>query len=616
MLVVFSGILVTALIRGQGEKEPRHVQASNSEAVNTPDMSAHLSGEGSSDSFKEDAVIVISEQEGITDYTERIQEAFDDGAEQGITVRFENNEQGDATYHLAKTLILPDGLVVDGNGVTLAYDSNWMEAYQWAVYGTEQSAIYRDNCIVSEGRIEKRMTSFAIDHLKFLLRDDSGEMEIPRTLINIGDCVDVRITNCEFSTYSEIQLGLTTFDTYTNWRELYIADCIFNVNHEGPMGGVWLRNFHGADPSKGAVIERCVFNNRSADEVLAIYAQFPKIYDEPREMTDIVVRNCEFYCYNAKNNPDHFITLGNTGITKNILFENNYIYMEGVTHTVIKMGQHSERGWTDGITVRNNVIEVEDVLAHAGTVIHGDAAECSALVEGNEITVNTKTGLLKNGIRGDNALCRNNQFHGNGFDTLFQKVRQVEGNTVDLCKNAFEGVLLAKRNVIKECQGNLAIWGPMERSDPTEILEIQLEGNEFHSSHRSQVTTYGEDYLLNYRIVLRDNILDGIRIWGKNESTAMELYDNRFTLIGLDEIKFPAITAMSGNRFYDLTGKDLVTGNRWPQGNDFNVSVAVGVVVDTEESFSADTSGIEEVIGYKKTAVGTGEDSWERLYRE
>ena len=548
--------------------------------------------------------IVISK--GGQDDTDIIQNAFHEAAEKGLPVLFEN-KSGEDVYYVSRTIIIPDGLTIIGNGATLAIDSNRMDSFAWARENTRNDARYREFCIMNEGMLTQEITTFSMDGLKVVLRDDHGTRGIPETLIGFGYMRDVKITNCEFATYSEIHRGLTTFDVYTTWNSLYISNCTFHTLHDGNKGGVWLRNVGGEEAASGAVIENCVFNNRAADEILTLYA------NHSRKMSDVTVRNCEFYCYTSEyNNPNHFITLGNTGDTTGLLFEHNYIYMEAVWNSVIKMRAHETKGSSDHIVVRNNTIVVDDVMLTANQIITGDDVERYALVEGNSITVNTKSGIMKHGISGSYTQVINNSFYGNGYDTVCYNIRYAEGNLIEQCRNAFIGIIDCIGNTVLECSDNLVMCTAANFTpDESSRQVIRLERNTFTSSIRALITT-SVNALLYCDIIMKNNVIYGGRIWASNTTATLELYGNLFHIKYLDDITFNGkITQMSGNKFYDMNGAALVSASVWPQGNNFNRSLAVGIVIEFGTMQRSGTGGI---IGYKKVAEGTTKDTWESVY--
>ena len=558
-----------------------------------------------------EAKVIIS-YEGEKDYTDIIQESFIRAAAQKIPVYFENPTPEHA-FHISKNIYFPDNLEAYGNGNTIAVDSNYMDKFSPAKTNTSNDGKYREFCILSEGMLTKSITTFSLTELNFTLRDDHDGKGIPKVMMGLGNMKDIEIIDCTFSTYSDIQLGLTTFDVYTNWQDLHIKGCTFNVMHEGYMGGVWLRNFNGDTPSTNALIEDCTFNNKSADEVLTIYAQFPSIFDSYREMSDVTVRNCQFNCYTSDyNNPAHLITLGNTGRTTNILFEDNEIYMDAVWNSVIKMKAHGTRGEVDGITVRNNKIVVDDILNTANQIITGDDLPKTALVEGNSITVNTKSGLKKMGMTGNYTVARNNEFYGNGFSTVFSNVRHVEGNYIEQCDSAFIGALTVLNNQVDDCNSNFHMTNSINLTpDPKNIQEILLQGNQLSSKNLAKITV-ASSYDLYCHLVLRDNIVTGGIVRGNNPTATMALYNNEFTMRHLDDLNFyGGITKMEKNRLRDIQGNPLVHGNALPKGAMFNNSLLPGVLLEIEPEFYADDP--DPVVAYGKIKAGNTPDSWRIL---
>lgn len=557
--------------------------------------------------------ITFSVPAGQKDYIDLIQRAFDTAAEKKLPLYFKNPSEH-AVYNISKTLIIPDGLEVNGGGATIAIDSNHIDKFLWAQEQSNRNAMYREFGIMNEGMISQADTTFSIDNLNFTLRYDHENKNLPVSLIGLGYMKDVDITNSTFSTYSEIQKGITTFDAYTNWQNLNISGCTFNVLHEGDRGGVWLRTFYNEFGTSDAVVENCVFNNKSADEVLAVFAQFPSIYDKPRNLSNVTVKNNEFYNFTSEhNNPAHLITLGNTGNTDNVVFEDNYIHMEAVWNSVIKMSAHSQRGTSDNIIVKNNTIEVDDVLSTSNQIITGDSAERNALLEGNKITVNSKSGILKNGVTGEYTKAVSNTFSGNGFDIVFSNVRYAKDNTIEQCNVAFTGVLECLNNEVKECNNQFVITTGNYNPSSSRQQDIVIEGNSFKTSNRAYFAAR-DGSPLYCNLILRGNTIDGGGLRGENTHASALLIDNTFNIRDLNELKFiGGITSMSGNRIRDFNGNPLITQDAPPQGISFNESVAVGVTVDIESRFIDNSS---PVTAYEKVSEGSDAAGWKSIYKD
>lgn len=116
---------------------------------------------------------------------------------------------------MGKTLFIPDGVEIIGNGATIVIDdripADSQSGLAFEQLGTNSK--FREFAIMTDGFGRENnqssptpTTSFSMDGLNFVMRDDYGAAEMPTALFGLKKVEDVQITNCSFSVYSEARV--------------------------------------------------------------------------------------------------------------------------------------------------------------------------------------------------------------------------------------------------------------------------------------------------------------------------------------------------------------------------------------------------------------------------
>ena len=571
------------------------------------------------------------------DSTTPIQQALNSAAEASAksnvnaVVTFEPG-----VYYVSGTILIPDKVTIMGNGATLVITSDRpladdpTKAFKPAGTG----ATYREFAIMSSGMVNGGTTTFAMHDLNLELVNNVPGSGIPTTIFGVGKVSGVEITNCNISVSSSAGISHSVFDAYTAWDNLVITGCTFNIETDAKEGGVWLRNFNGKTVSGNALIRNCTFNKRAGDEILCIWGS------TTGAVSGVTITECTFnQFYSASNNPPHFIRFGNTGITENIVFENNIVNMDGVVNSVFNTT--ATQGKSDNIVIRDNIITVNNIYETSGRIVLGDSVEKSVLLEGNTFHVNSgESGLRKYGVSGRHTQVIGNTFTGDGLSYVTYDVKYVYNNTIQICDTGFYGVTECVGNTIEECRGNfIMLTGANCTGTAASPQTITISGNTFISSNLAVVTS-SSSAELNCHIDFIGNEMYGGRIVLTNKTATNIISDNTLRLKSLDNISTSGKTiAFENNRLLNLSGESFISGTVAPSSINFNNSIPVGTIFyntagiaatiepysgsrslfseseafSSSRSASVESTSIGTIIGFEKIAKGTGNATWSAI---
>jgi len=557
------------------------------------------------------------------DYTALIQNTFNEASKVAGVVEFING--AGKTYRITKTLLIPSNISIVGNGVTLQIDTSPTADGSPPFTLLRDQSRYREFAMMTEGFPVSKIAAvggLTIEGVNFVMRNDGKTSDTPRTLLGIGFIRDVTITNCTFSVYSNTRQFLNALDIYTTWENIVLSNNTFTIFTDSVEGGVWVRNLvNQGFISTNMTIENNKFYNRCADEVLTVYAQSDGIID------GIYIRNNSFeQTESAITNPNHFITLGETGHTRNVYFENNYIHMDKVTNSVIKVSsvQDKPKGTITDVFIRGNTIVVDDIRTTSGQIITSNNDERNVIFENNDVTVNTKTGIKKHAVQGISIQVLNNRFKGNGYNTICNNVRVAKDNRIDSCDNGFVGVVDIIGNTVGEATNNMIqVNNTILSTLPGGRGQVNIIGNDLTSSCRAivHITSTVVEPVLN----MENNTFTNVRINNSSNPTATFNIDgNNFTLGALGDINTSSRTkSFKGNTIVALkeaklltevtskpaAGADAAVRFNVPSGsNSFDLSVPADSVVWFELANGS--------AGFEKTQEGSGKDKWQEFFKQ
>ena len=137
-------------------------------------------------------------------------------------------------------------------------------------------------------------------------------------LTRLYNCNNIIFNNCEFNCFSEnINSTKCPIDLYQNCQNIKFNNCTINACSDGDEGGVWIRNLDDTieNTTKNICFDNCTFNKKGGDEIIAIWGW--KGYIE-----NVAFNKCTINGYNSSyKNPSHFITIGMTGTTNNVIVD-------------------------------------------------------------------------------------------------------------------------------------------------------------------------------------------------------------------------------------------------------------------------------------------------------
>jgi len=560
-----------------------------------------------------------------SDITQVIQDTFNEAAKTGGVVEFKNGET--KTYRITRTLLIPANITIRGNGVTLQIDSSAKADGSEAFSALKNEPRYVEFAIMTDGFPAGAIAAaggLSIENVNFTMYNDADAGAVPKTLFGLGWIRDASISYCSFSVYSSTLQSLNPFDVYSTWENINVSGCTFTIQTDAPDGGVWVRNLaHQGFVSGNLVMQNNTFNKRSGGEMLTVCAQSDGALD------GVYIRNNSFDQKTSQsNNPAHFISLGETGVTRNIYFENNDIRMDQVVTSIIKISsmQDNPKGTTDGVYIRGNTIAADDVKAAAGQIIASNMDDRTVIFENNDITVNAKSGIKKHGVQGKSVQVLNNRFMGNGFATIANNVRLAADNTVESCESGFIGVVEIVGNTVNEATVNMVQVNSAILSATPSAGGVIIRGNSFSSSNRAVIHVTGA--AVSPAITIEDNVFNNVRINNTNNPSAnFYISGNSFNIGTLGDINTSGRTQIFfGNTLINFKGAQLLSKNsaappaaapapglterahRYsaPSGSSsFDQSIPVGSVV----WFEIDG----DFVAFTKIESGTGRNTWEAL---
>lgn len=548
------------------------------------------------------------------DYADALQAALNEAVITGKPVIL-SNPNGKMVYKICKTLIIPDGVTLIGNGATILIDESAAanNPTGFTRLGGDNGAYFPYNqfAIMPQGMIARGAapTTFTIDSVNFVLHTTTAATTIPKTLFGLRNVKDVAITNSSFSVYSDSRRDHNAFDAYDSWNNLTISGCTFNVLTDAKEGGVWLRNHEGSSTAGGAIIENCEFNKRSGDEMLGIWG-------DANAVKNITIRNCEFNMeVSAYYNPAHLISISDK--TDNITFENNTVHMESVFASTIKTTQNVTDP-TGTVYIRNNKFIIDNISSSANAIIVGENTTGRiAYIENNSFKVNTKGTLKKSGIYGKYYIVSGNNFSGNGFSSITANVYSVRNNIVEECENGFLYVQNCTGNTIKSGSGVLVVPAT---GKPSERITATISGNSFSGTGSNILTfAYGFDIYYSDVMFVNNEFRNG-RIYITDSQMTAQFTGNDFYFSSLDDFFVKQqLKLLKNNGFYKLDGTYLVTSTARPTQYNFNASVPVGTFIGLSKnvvfnSLVAGSNKVGDIIGYYKNAAGTAASTWTTIY--
>ncbi len=332
--------------------------------------------------------------EGINDDTVAIQNAIDYVKSLGGgTVYFPKGR-----YKVNTHLILRNKVNLEGslNNAVIFIDNDGI--------GNGEAWIYSENS--SWNYNASTAPSFTIRGITFeyLRTKDCSDMKL-RQMLGLFNVQNVTIEYCYFRVPNPVDnplayCGASCLDLYGNWRNVKILHCKFDLLSDSFIDGgcIWVRNFSNdvGSFSENVLIDDCIFNKKSHDEILAIYTCKENI-------RNIKIRNCIFNQLKSTTvSPVTFTfkAMGDGDICQDIEFCNNTITVDDVSLAVVHIGGGT--GSTRDIKMHHNTWNVNttfDPSVNTTYIVWKDINSSDTYFETNVVNVNA-TYYFKHGVKG------------------------------------------------------------------------------------------------------------------------------------------------------------------------------------------------------------------------
>ena len=434
------------------------------------------------------------------DDSEVIQKALNSGYS---NVSFESER-----YKFGKMIkINTSNISVIGNNATLFWDvSVPLDLYQ----------------VYIEGKANEHLNNINILGLNFENGNTLHTGESSQLLIVWAD--NILIDSCDF-TILEIENNNTRDTTnlwlHTGWENIEISNCTFNNLSYGPHGGnIWAASYGDENYiAENLTIKNNHFEQTAADEAIAI--NFGHI-------ENVDIKNNTIYIHEEKTEIPGIvnISLGNSGICKNVNFIDNQVTAESQGILISVSGGEG----SDNININNNNIEYKLIstnILDSQSFISTRGNTTNINVDGNNIKYhNTLDSYIAEGaiINGNNLRYINNNIEISGklkYLLLSTNNNDVilENNNIIINDELEAGVIGGYTEVgkIQVRNNNIDLKG-----DWNNIIDISgnlnndiiIENNKFNMMSNSTWSTESHKFfhgyyltISNYNIKLNNNTL-------------------------------------------------------------------------------------------------------------
>jgi hypothetical protein len=568
---------------------------------------------------------------------DEIQAKFNEASEDVLYVIFEKAE-----YDISKTLIIPDNVKVYGMGATLNVVPGAGGVFENLIpdrWFDEGSIVFAGLLTGHLDLTPGRDRTFYIEGLNFYRYNKAGA-SFPSSLLGVGFFTDAEIINCTFTCEGDTDvLGRLNnpLDVYSNYDGLVVRGCTFSQMADSQEGGVWIRNFDSGDrryASGNVLIEDCMFEKRAGDEIIAIWSNF----GENSPLTNVTVRNSEFYNYDSLyNNPDFLLSIGGysdgdaytAGETSGILFENNKIHADNAYEFFMCVGDIVPSAdptvRTKDVIIRGNEFVIDGIV---GSLSNPGASErlfftsyhtTGVVYENNDITIN-----LKNEQRKDNELfygstmtVRNNRIYGNACYTAAANVDLFEGNYVEEC-------IIAAR-VVKRFVDNEIHFKTWSSPDDTAVSEERyvyrslsngtvetpryalLKNNTFYAPVQMVNKNVSIQVYSYNHVELEGNVFYGITLFNSSGMAGVQYtvnnntFHTRLTSQPAKAGSDVTVNSFSGNKFLRFSnGLDFFNEATMPPVSNFLCELSpVGSIVLFDKPSTAQRGWIKTATGWE-----------------
>ena len=346
-------------------------------------------------------------------------------------------------------------------------------------------------------------------------------------LTRLYNCNNIIFNNCEFNCFSEnINSTKCPIDLYQNCQNIKFNNCTINACSDGDEGGVWIRNLDDTieNTTKNICFDNCTFNKKGGDEIIAIWGW--KGYIE-----NVAFNKCTMNGYNSSyKNPSHFITIGMTGTTNNVIVDGCQINIMYSSTTVgdslfksyksitdIDNTDHGNIG--DSCRIINTNININSTSDSKMTIFRCDASKWeNYVIDKCHITSNVL--LLRVGLHVHKF--------SNSFvdipgvtDSMFEFISRVEGNNIKYKTGKLSNGSNFYKNSIE-----------IENVGAVYLVQFSESGKAEFMNNNIKLSTscnamFGNDWQnLKIDLILKDNIFENVGMYLVSNSSSKYIVMN------------------------------------------------------------------------------------------
>ena len=372
-------------------------------------------------------------------------------------------------------------------------------------------------------------------------------------LTRLYNCNNIIFNNCEFNCFSEnINSTKCPIDLYRNCQNIKFNNCTINACSDGDEGGVWIRNLDDTieNTTKNIYFDNCTFNKKGGDEIIAVWGW--KGYIE-----NVVFDKCTINGYNSSyKNPSHFITIGMTGTTNNVIVDGCQINIMYSPTTVgdslfksyksitdIDNTDHGNIG--DSCRIINTNININSTSDSKMTIFRCDASKWeNYVIDKCHITSNVL--LLRVGLHVHKF--------SNSFvdipgvtDSMFESISRVEGNYIKYKTGKLSNESNFYKNSIEVENVNAVYLVQFLKSGKAEFMNNNIKLS------TSCNAIFGNDWQnLKIDLILKDNIFENVGMYlVSNSSSKYIVMNNIFKNISEKTV---------GNSDTRITSNNIING--------------------------------------------------------
>ena len=335
---------------------------------------------------------------------------------------------------------------------------------------------------------------------------------------------------------------------YQNCQNIKFDNCTINACSDGDEGGVWIRNLDDTieNTTKNICFDNCTFNKKGGDEIIAVWGW--KGYIE-----NVTFNKCTINGYNSSyKNPSHFITIGMTGTTNNVIVDGcqiNIMYSPTIvgdslfkSYQAITDTDNTDHGNIgDSCRIINTNININSTSDSKMTIFRCDASKWeNYVIDKCHIT--------------SNVLLHRVGLHVHKFSNSFVDIPGVTDSM-------FDSISRVEGNNIKYKTGKLSNWSnfyknsiEIENVDAVYLVQFLESGKAEFMNNNIKLSTscnaiFGNDWQnLKIDLILKDNIFENVGMYlVSNSSSKYIVMNNIFKNISEKTVGNTDTTIASNN---------------------------------------------------------------------